>query len=49
MSETLNNNTNEDKEKPSDLQSLRGELITLAEKGEIKQSVAYIKKPTTAH
>ena len=44
MSETLNNNTNEDKEKPSDLQSLRGELITLAEKGEIKQSVAYIKK-----
>ncbi len=26
------------------LQFLRGELITLAEKGEIKQSVAYIKK-----
>ncbi len=47
-SETLNNNTNKDKEKPNvaadDLQSLGSELITLAEKGEIKQSVAYIKK-----
>ena len=43
-SETLNNNTNKDNEKPSDLQFLRSELTTLAEKGEIKQSVAYIKK-----
>ncbi len=36
MSETLNNNTNKDKEKPSvaadDLQFLRSELITLAER-----------------
>ena len=44
MSETLHNNTNKDNEKPSDLQFLRSELITLAEKGEIKQSVGYIKK-----
>ncbi len=43
-SETLHNNTNKDNEKPSDLQFLRSELITLAEKGEIKQSVGYIKK-----
>ena len=43
-SETLNNNTNKDNEKPSDLQFLRSELITLVEKGEIKQSIAYIKK-----
>ena len=31
-SETLNNNTNKDNEKPSDLQFLRSELITLAER-----------------
>ncbi len=47
-SETLNNDTNKDKEQPSvaadDLQFLRSELITLAEKHEIKHSVAYIKK-----
>ena len=35
---------NDHSEKPSDAQFLRSELITLAEKGEIKQSVAYIKK-----
>ncbi len=40
--------TSEDKEQPSvaadNLQFLRSELITLTKKGEIKQSVAYIKK-----
>ncbi len=45
---TLNKETSKDKEQPSvaadDLQFLRSELITLAEKHEIKHSVAYIKK-----
>ena len=47
-SETLNNDTNNHSEKPGvaadDSQFLRSELITLAEKHEIKHSVAYIKK-----
>ncbi len=47
-SETLNNDTSKDKEQPGvvidDSQFLRSELITLAEKCEIKHSVAYIKK-----
>ncbi len=48
MEDQVKFETSKDKEQPSvaadDLQSLRSELITLAEKGEIKQSVAYIKK-----
>ncbi len=48
ISETLNNDTSKDKEQPGvvvdDSQFLRSELITLAEKREIKHSVAYIKK-----
>ncbi len=48
MSETLNNDTSKDKEQPGvvadDSQFLRSELITLAEKREIKHSVTYIKK-----
>ena len=47
-SETLNNDTSKDKEQPGvvvdDSQFLRSELITLAEKHEIKHRVAYIKK-----
>ncbi len=41
-----NNNLNESGETQNadQLQSVRAELITLAEKGEIKQGVAYIKK-----
>ena len=35
---------NKQRQGAAHLQSLRSELITLAEKGEIKQSVAYIKK-----
>ncbi len=31
------------------VQSLRSELLSLAEKHEIKQSVTYIKKLVTAH
>ncbi len=42
--ETPNEETNNHSEKPGDLQFLRNELITLAEKHEIKHSVAYIKK-----
>ena len=43
--ETLNEETNNHSEKPGRLaQFLRSELITLAEKLEIKHSVAYIKK-----
>ncbi len=46
--ETQSAKLSKDKEQPGvavdDLQFLRSELITLAEKGEIKQSVAYIKK-----
>ncbi len=41
------NNTNEPVSETQDadqIQSVRAELITLAEKGEIKQGVAYIKK-----
>ena len=41
------NNTSEPVSETQDadqIQSVRAELITLAEKGEIKQSVAYIKK-----
>ncbi len=43
--ETLNKNVN-NMERPQgeDAQTLRRELITLAEKNEIKHSVAYIKK-----
>ena len=48
MEDQVKFETNKDKEQPSvtadDAQFLRSELITLAEKGEIKQSVAYIKK-----
>ncbi len=46
--ETLDKETSKDKEQPGvaadDSQFLRSELITLAEKCEIKHSVAYIKK-----
>ncbi len=46
--ETQSAKLSKDKEQPGvaadDLQFLRSELITLAEKGEIKQSIAYIKK-----
>ena len=43
--ETLNENVN-NKERPhgEDSQTLRSKLITLAEKNEIKHSVAYTKK-----
>ena len=48
MEDQVRFETSEDSEKPSvtadAAQFLRSELITLAEKGEIKQSVAYIKK-----
>ena len=48
MEDQVTFETSKDSEKPSvtadDAQFLRSELITLAEKGEIKQSVAYIKK-----
>ena len=43
-SATLNNDTNKPDVAVDDSQFLRSELITLAEKHEIKQSVAYIKK-----
>ncbi len=44
--QVTNNNLNESGETQNadQLQSVRAELITLAEKGEIKQGVAYIKK-----
>ncbi len=46
--ETLDKETSKDKEQPGvaadNSQFLRSELITLAEKREIKHSVAYIKK-----
>ncbi len=44
--ETLNEKKSDHSEKPvaDDSQSLRSEMISLAEKHEIKQSVAYIKK-----
>ena len=44
--QVTNNNLNESGETQNadQLQSVRAELITLAEKGEIKHSVAYIKK-----
>ncbi len=44
--QVTNNNSNESGETQNadQLQSVRAELITLAEKGEIKQGVAYIKK-----
>ena len=42
--ETQSAKLRKDSEKLSDTQFLRSELITLAEKGEIKRSVAYIKK-----
>ena len=44
--QVMNNNLNESGETQNadQLQSVRAELITLAEKGEIKQGVAYIKK-----
>ncbi len=46
--ETRSASLSKDNEQPSvtadDTQFLRSELITLVEKGEIKQSVAYIKK-----
>ena len=46
--ETLDKETSKDKEQPGvaadDSQFLRSELITLAEKREIKHSIAYIKK-----
>ena len=48
MEDQVKFETSKDKEQPSvtadDTQFLKSELITLAEKGEIKQSVAYIKK-----
>ena len=44
MEDQVTFKTSKDKEQPGDSQFLRSELITLAEKGEIKQSVAYIKK-----
>ena len=43
MEDQVKFETSKDSEKPSDAQFLRSELITLVEKGEIKQSVAYIK------
>ncbi len=44
--QVTNNNLNESGETQNadQLQSVKAELITLAEKGEIKQGVAYIKK-----
>ena len=43
--ETLNENVNDtERLHGEDAQTLRSELITLAEKNEIKHSVAYIKK-----
>ena len=44
--QVTNNNLNDSGETQNadQIQSVRAELITLAEKGEIKQSVAYIKK-----
>ncbi len=48
MEDEVNFKTSKDKEQPSvtadDAQFLKSELITLAEKGEIKQRVANIKK-----
>ncbi len=41
------NNTSETQD-ADQLQSVRAELITLAEKGEIKDSVNYIKKASQA-
>ena len=51
--QTLIEDVNDHSEKPvaDDLQSLRSEMISLAEKHEIKQSVAYciLRRLVTAH